>query len=142
MADRREMNADLVSPSGMEMGTKKIPRIEPSKAYDVGLGRPTLNDDCHALPVSWITSYRFVDRELIRGKVSPDHHCIAPLNPPGGDGAAQKPVGAVGLGDYEEPGGLLVQPVDHSGPLRVSFLGESAAPPKERVDQSATPVAG
>jgi hypothetical protein len=54
MADRREMNADLVSPSGMEMGTKKIPRIEPSKAYEVGPGRPTHIDDCHALPVSRI----------------------------------------------------------------------------------------
>ncbi|MFL5489412.1 MAG: hypothetical protein ACJ8AJ_13120, partial [Gemmatimonadaceae bacterium] len=33
MADRREMNADLVSPSGMEMRTKKVPRVEPGKAY-------------------------------------------------------------------------------------------------------------
>ena len=32
MADRREMNADLVSPSGMEMRTKKVPRVEPGKA--------------------------------------------------------------------------------------------------------------
>ncbi len=50
----------------MEMGTKKVPRIEPSKAYEVGLGRPTLNDDCHALPVSGITGYRLVDRESVR----------------------------------------------------------------------------
>ena len=66
MADRREMNADLVSPSGMEMGTKKIPRIEPSKAYEVGLGRPTLIDDCHALPVSRIAGNWLVDREGVR----------------------------------------------------------------------------
>lgn len=65
MADRREMNADLVSPSGMEMGTKKVPRIEPSKAYEVGLGRPTLIDDCHALPVSRIAGYRLVDGERV-----------------------------------------------------------------------------
>src|SRR5690349_24619912 len=66
MADRREMNADLVSPPGMEMGTKKIPRIEPSKAYEVGLGRPTLIDDCHALPVSWIAGNLLVDRKGVR----------------------------------------------------------------------------
>src|SRR5207237_3673673 len=78
MADRREMNADLVSPSGMEMGTKKVPRIEPSKAYGVGLGRPTLIDDCHALPVSWIAGDWLVDRDRILGKVTPHHDGITP----------------------------------------------------------------
>src|SRR5947207_3029079 len=81
MADRREMNADLVSPSGMEMGTKKVPRIEPSKAYDVGLGRPTLIDDCHALPVSWIAGDRLVDREGVRGQVTPDHDRVTLVDP-------------------------------------------------------------
>ena len=89
MADRREMNADLVSPSGMEMGTKKIPRIEPSKACDVGLGRPTLNDDRHALPVSWIACYWLVDRERVRPQVTPDHHCVSPGDATGRDGTAQ-----------------------------------------------------
>jgi hypothetical protein len=99
MADRREMNADLVSPSGMEMGTKKVPRIEPSKAYEVGLGRPTLIDDCHALPVSGIASYRLVDGGRVRREVTPDHHRIAPNHPASRDGRAEKPMGAIGLGD-------------------------------------------
>src|SRR5439155_27022440 len=73
MADRREMNADLVSPSGMERGTKKIPRIEPSKAYEGGLGRPTLIDDCHAPPVSRLTRNWLLDRERIRGEVTQGH---------------------------------------------------------------------
>src|SRR5438309_6436963 len=81
MADRREMNADLVSPSGMEMGTKKVPRIEPSKACDVGLGRPTLIDDCHALPVSWIAGYRLVDCECVGLEGTPDHYGITPHQP-------------------------------------------------------------
>src|SRR4029077_817866 len=98
MADRREMNADLVSPSGMEMGTKKVPRIEPSKACDVGLGRPTLIDDCHALPVSGVAGYRLVDRERVRRKVTPGHDRIAAGDPSGGNGRAQKSVGSVGLG--------------------------------------------
>src|SRR5258705_11928597 len=71
MADRREMNADLMSPSGMEMRTKKVPRIEPCKAYEVGLGRPTLIDDCHALPVSRIAGNRLVGREGVRGQGTP-----------------------------------------------------------------------
>src|SRR3954463_4648501 len=74
MADRREMNADLVSPSGMEMRTKKVPRVEPGKSYEVGLGRPTFIDDCHALPVSRIAGYRLVDRERICGYMPPRHH--------------------------------------------------------------------
>src|SRR3954469_24508678 len=84
MADRREMNADLVSPSGMEMGTKKVPRIEPSKAYDVGPGRPTLIDDCHALPVSRVAGYRLVDGQGVLGEMAPGHHGVAAGNPPGG----------------------------------------------------------
>src|SRR6266480_5176962 len=92
MADRREMNADLVSPSGMEMGTKKSPRIEPSKAYEVGLGRPTLIDDCHALPVSRITRNWLLDCERIRSEVTPGHDGIAAHDATGSDGGAQKPV--------------------------------------------------
>src|SRR5437016_13230470 len=82
MADRREMNADLVSPSGMEMGTKKIPRIEPSKAYEVGLGRPTLIDDCHALPVSRIAGDWPVGREGARRRVGPDAQAKSSASPP------------------------------------------------------------
>ena len=140
MADRREMNADLMSPSGMEMGTKKVPRIEPSKACDVGLGRPTLIDDCHALPVSWIASYRLVDREVIGRQVSPRHHGVPPGHPPGGDRAAQKPVRAVGFRHDYEPGGLFIQPVDHPCPLGLPFLRQGTSPPEESVHQRPAPV--
>src|SRR3954465_4850817 len=102
MADRREMNADLVSPSGMEMGTKKVPRIEPSKAYDVGPGRPTLIDDCHALPVSGAAGDRFVDRHRVLGEGPPGHDRVAPRHPPGSDGRAEQPMRAVGLGNDQE----------------------------------------
>ncbi len=123
MADRREMNADLVSPSGIEMRTKKVPRVEPGKAYDVGLGRPTLIDDCHALPVSRIPGYWLVDRKGIAGDMTPGHHRIPPDHPPGGNRRAQKPVRAVGFCHHEEPRCLLVEPVHHSGALRLSFTG-------------------
>src|SRR3954471_15259087 len=102
MADRREMNADLVSPSGMEMGTKKVPRIEPSKACDVGLGPPPLIDYCHALPVSGIAVYRLVDGEGVRGEVAPRHHGVAPDHPAGGNGAAQNAMRPIGLGDHQQ----------------------------------------
>src|SRR6266480_5215233 len=90
MAARRELNADLVSPSGMEMGTKKVPRIEPSKAYEVGLGRPTLIDDCHALPVSWIACNRLVDCESVCREVAPGHDSVASDDAPVGNGGAQE----------------------------------------------------
>src|SRR4051812_21319283 len=122
MADRREMNADLVSPSGMEMGTKKVPRIEPSKAYDVGLGRPTLIDDCHALPVSRITGYRLVDRKGVRGEVAPGHHRVASDHPTGGNGAAQKTRAPIVFGAHQQAGRLFVQPVPHSGSFGVPLL--------------------
>jgi hypothetical protein len=121
MADRREMNADLVSPSGMEMGTKKIPRIEPSKAYEVGLGRPTLIDDCHALPVSRIARNRLVDCEGIGRQVTPYHDCVATHHPSSGDCRAQKTVGAVGFGHDQQPRGLFIETVNHSGSLGVAF---------------------
>src|SRR2546423_3977903 len=102
MADRREVNADLVSPSGMEMRTKKVPRVEPGKAYEVGLGRPTLIDDCHALPVSRIAPYGLVDRKGIARDMTPRHHRIPPHDPPGSYRCAQEPVRAIRLGHHEE----------------------------------------
>jgi len=141
MADRRDMNADLVSPSGMEMGTKKVPRIEPSKAYEVGLGRPTLIDDCHALPVSGIARYRLVDSQLIRGQVTPRHNRVPPRDAPGRQGGAQKAVGAICFGDDQKPGGFLVESMDHPGPIwLISLLGEGPASPNQGVDQSSSPV--
>jgi len=124
----------------MEMGTKKVPRIEPSKACDVGLGRPTLIDDCHALPVSWITSYRLVNCEVVRGEMTPDHRGIPPRYPAGGNGAAQKPMCPVGFGNDKEPGSLLIEPVHHPGPLGVALLGQSLSPPEKRIDEGAGPV--
>lgn len=73
----------------MEMGTKKVPRVEPGKAYEVGLGRPTLIDDCHALPVSRIAGYWFVDRQGILGDMTPGHGRVATDHPPGGYRTAQ-----------------------------------------------------
>src|ERR1700681_2529021 len=102
------------------MGTKKFPRIEPSKAYEVGLGRPTLIDDCHALTVSRIAGNGLVDRESVGREVTPGHDRVAADYPPGSDRRAQKPVRPVGFGHYQEPGGLLVEAVDHSGSLRLS----------------------
>src|SRR5258706_13803606 len=88
------MNSDLVTPSGMEMVTKKCPRIEPSKAYEVGLGRPTLIDDCHALPVSRVAGDRLVDRESIGGEETPGHDCVAARHTAGRGGRPSKPGGA------------------------------------------------
>src|SRR5438132_2523545 len=141
MADRREMNADLVSPSGMEMGTKKVPRIEPSKACDVGLGRPTLIDDCHALPVSWIAGYRLVDCEGVGREVTPDHDGIAPDHPASGNRATQYPMRSIGFGDDQEARSLLVEPVNHASPLRIALLRQVAAASHQRVDQRTAPVA-
>lgn len=143
MADRREMNADLVSPSGMEMGTKKIPRIEPSKAYEVGLGRPTFIDDCHALPVSGVASYRLVDSQLIRGQVTPYHNRVPPRYPPRGDRRAEKTVGTIGFGDYQETGRLLVEAMHDSGALwLLALVSEGPAATNQRVDEGPGPVAG
>jgi hypothetical protein len=125
----------------MEMRTKKVPRVEPGKAYEVGLGRPTLIDDCHALPVSRITGYRFVDRESVRREVTPRHDRVPPDHPPGGDGSAQETVGAVRFGDDEQSGSLFVQAMDHSRPLGLALRREAAAPAQQSVHQSPAPVA-
>ena len=126
----------------MEMRTKKVPRVEPGKAYEVGLGRPTFIDDCHALPVSWIPGYRFVDCKGVAGEMTPGHHGIAPDDPPGGDRGAQKTVRAVGLGDYKQAGRLLVQPMDHSGSFGLALRGKSSPAPQQGVDECPAPIAG
>src|SRR6267143_1101347 len=123
MADRREMNADLVSPSGMEMRTKKVPRVEPGKAYEVGLGRPTLIDDCHALPVSRIPGYWLVDRQRVAGEMAPRHDRVSPDHPAGSYRRAQNPMRTVGLCHDEQARGFLVETVHHSRALGLPFSG-------------------
>jgi hypothetical protein len=127
----------------MEMGTKKIPRIEPSKAYEVGLGRPTLIDDCHALPVSRITGYRLVDSQLIRCQVTPRHNRIPPRDPPGGEGGAQKAVGPIRFGDDKEPGCLLVEPMNHPGAFGpLALPGKGPASANQGINEGSGPVPG
>lgn len=123
------------------MRTKKVPRVEPGKAYEVGLGRPTFIDDCHALPVSWITGYRLVDRQSVRREVPPCHDRVAADYPPGGDGSAKDPVRAVRFSDDEQPGGLLVQAMDHSSPLGITLGGQPAAPAQQGVHEGPGPIA-
>lgn len=140
MADRREMNADLMSPSGMEMRTKKVPRVEPGKAYEVGLGRPTFIDDCHALPVSWITGYRLVDRQAVAGEMTPRHQRVSSHDTPSGYGRAQQSVRTVRFGDDQQPGRLLVEAVDHTGPLGLTLGRKGAPPAQESVYEGPAPV--
>src|SRR5258706_15017458 len=136
------MNSDLVTPSGMEMVTKKCPRIEPSKAYEFGLGRPTLIDDCHALPVSRVAGNRLVDRESVGGEMTPGHGRVAADHPAGGDRRTQKPVRPVGFCHYQEAGGLLVEAVHHAGPRRLPLRRKSPPPPPDGIKESAAPVSG
>ena len=142
MADRREMNADLMSPSGMEMGTKKVPRIEPGKAYEVGPGRPTFIDDCHALPVSRIAGYRLVDGDAVLSEVSPGHHRVATGDPPRRDRRAQETVGPIRFCNDQQSRSLLVEAVDHPRPLRLALPRQVATPPQQGVDERSRPVAG
>jgi hypothetical protein len=131
-----------VSPSGMEMRTKKVPRVEPGKAYEVGLGRPTLIDDCHALPVSWITGYRLLDREGVGGEVSPRHDRVSADDPTGGQSRAQDAMRAVRFGDDQQPGSLLVQAMHHSRPMGVALRREASSAAQQGVYQSPAPVSG
>ena len=49
---------------------------------------------------------------------------------------------AVGFGDDEEPRGLLVEAMNHAGPLRVAGVRYAAAPPQQGVHEGPRPVAG
>src|SRR4051812_9192573 len=126
----------------MEMRTKKVPRVEPGKAYDVGLGRPTLIDDCHTLPVSRIARYRLVDGEGVRGEMTPGHSRIATDYAPVSDGGAQQSVRTVGFGYDQKAGGLFIEPMDHTRAIGLTLGGQFAAPPEERVYERAGPISG
>ena len=125
----------------MEMRTKKVPRVEPGKAYEVGLGRPTFIDDCHALAVSWITGYRLVDREGVRRDVAPRHDRVATDYSPGGKCRAQNAVRPVGFGDDQQARRFLVQAMDHARPLGIPGARDAAAAPQQGVNQRPAPVA-
>src|SRR6187551_1322940 len=65
MPDRREMNANLMSPPGVQMRTQQVSRSKAGKTNKVRLRLPAVIDDCHALSVSRISRERFFDRDTV-----------------------------------------------------------------------------
>ena len=82
MSDRRQMNANLMSPPGVQLRTQQVSRSKAGQTDKVRLRLPAVIDDCHALSVSRISRERFFDRESVPLDMTPDHHCVSPRNAP------------------------------------------------------------
>ena len=103
VSDRREMNADLMGSSRVQMRTQQVSRSKTSEAEEVRSRLSAVIDDCHALSVSRISCEGFFDRESVAVEVSPDHHRVTPCHPSRSDCGAQNPVSALGPRDDQKP---------------------------------------
>ena len=73
--------------------------------------------------------------------MAPGHHGVAPDDPSCRDRCTEPLVRDVALGDDEEPGRLLVQPMNQPRSFGPAALGELAAAAHEGVHQRPRPVA-
>jgi len=135
------VNTNLMGTPGMQMRTQQVSRSEAGETDKVSLRLPAVTDDCHALSVSRITREGLFDRESVTVDMSPDHHCIPANDATGCYCRAQYPVSPFRPRHDDESGSFLVQPVHDARTLRRRTWRELASPAKERVDESARPVA-
>jgi hypothetical protein len=138
-----QVDADLVRPTAVQLCPEEVGRGVPRETHEVRLGRPSATDDGHALSVSRVAADRGVDGELVRQDVPPRERRVAAGDASLGDRPAQGAVRRVGLGDEEQPRGVLVEPVDDPGALlrRVGVRRHFRAARDERVHERPGPVA-
>src|SRR5579863_8503877 len=103
-------------------------------------------DDRHLLTLARMTGDRRVDRSRAFLHRAPDESEIFAFQPSAamiGEERGKTLMSRVALGDDEEAGGVLVEPVHNAGPLDTADAGEAvAAMGDEGVNQGALGVAG
>lgn len=142
MTDRREVDANLMRATRVQVCAQKIRRVEPGEPHEVSPCSSSSTDDCHALSVSRVTCDGTVDRQSILIEMSPGENRIPADDAPRRERGAEGAMRAIGLGDEQETRGVFVEPMNQSLAPGAAAFSERAAPSFERVDQRSCPVAG
>ncbi len=154
VADVGHVDADLVGAPGLQpaadqadLGRWRTGResfghfiVGDGAAGRLGLGHR------HLLAVGGVAGDRLIDGGAAPVRFAPGQGVIGALQPAvaamGGKLGTQRAVGRVGLGDDQQAGCVLVEPMDDAGPPDAGDAGQAfTAMGKDAVDQGARPVA-
>src|SRR5438270_336063 len=142
MADRFEMDADLVRAAGAENAADHRGMAKLLDHFEIGDGVAAAGDDGHALAVARIARDRRVDRAArLRWSSVNDGQILFAHGlgrPRGGEFAMRRVV----LRDHHHAARVFVEPVDDSGTKLAANSAEIAHVKQKRVDERAVGVAG
>ena len=142
MANRCEVDPDLMRPAGMKTSAQEIGAGEARKPEKI---RPCVlpcTDDRHALSVSRVARDWLVHRESIGSKVAPGHRRVPPSDTPRRDCRAQSAVGELGASYDQQPGSILVEPMDQPSALWGAPGSQLSSAPDKGIYEGSGPVAG
>ena len=140
MADRREVDANLMRATRVQVRAQKIRRVEPSKPHEVRPRSSPSTDDCHTLSVSRVTSDRTVDCQTVLIEMPPREHRVSADDPSRRNRSAERPVRSIGFGDEQQTRRVLVEPMDQTfAPGAAAFCQRTTAS-HERINERSAPV--
>src|SRR5580700_8245179 len=122
MTDRGHVDPNLMGPTGLEPASDEAYRTEGLLEPPMGRGVPSAlpAHDRHFLPMAGIAPDRRHDLAGGRIEAAPDKRNIFALERAGaamiGEEFGQAPMRRVGLGDDQNPGCVLVEPMDDTRP--------------------------
>src|SRR3954468_4639779 len=119
------MDADLVSPAGLQADVEKRMAVEQPLDVEMrdGVARP-LRVERHARRVAPVAADRRLDPPVPRPRPAPYERLVAPLQRTPAEEVAQAVVGRRGPRDEEQAGGVPVEPVSDAGPVGRVAAGE------------------
>ena len=141
----REMDADLMRPSGGELHVEERYGQPPDLQRGVMGERAAsaVGADRHALAVAGVAPDRAFDIAGGRAHRAPAQREIMAVEVAIGEGLGEARMGEFGLRRHHDAGSFLVEPVDDAGPALAADAGEAvAAMGEQRVDQRPLVIAG
>ena len=124
MADRREVDANLVRATRVQVRAQKIRRVEPCEPHEVGPCSSPSTDDCHTLSVSRVTCDRTVDRQTVLLEMTPHENCVSADDSPRRKRGTERPVCTIGFGDEQQTRRVFVEAMDQTFASRTGAFCE------------------
>ena len=136
------MHADLMRAPRVQMRPQEIARVEARESMEIGARLTAIAPDRDAGPIVGVAPERLIDAHLVGVEMPPAERRVAPRDRPRRERPTQRRVCAIGLGDDQEPRGLLVEAMHEPHALRPAPRRQRLSASEERIHQRPRPVPG
>jgi len=113
MADGGQVNPNLVSTPSLQPRCDQGPKIQPREFSNVGHRRFAIRIDGHSLTIVSVAGNRGVDRQSFSFEITGYDGHVPPFRRFCGELTGEMQMGAIRLGDDDQSGRVLVEPVDN-----------------------------